>query len=182
MAPARGRTAYDPLIRVHSNNHGIRGADPRDHSGGIGVQPARGFAKGRQRPDAADARHRWQVWGPRPFSGRKHSRRCQLPETAAGSVRNNEQLALAAYNAGPEPWTEMREQDPALPGDAGLRAAHHRSQRHGARGAWIEDLQERDIVDGHSVVRSRNTRPRAAITRKSADSPSGNASALDPLC
>ena len=65
-----------------------RRAGARGHPGGIGLQPARPLAEGRDGPDAADAGHRGRPRRPQSLRSRtEHPRRRRLPALAARSVQ-----------------------------------------------------------------------------------------------
>ena len=58
------------------------------HPGGVGLQPARHVAQGRDGPDAADAGHGARARRPQPLRpGGEHSRRHGVPAAAARQVR-----------------------------------------------------------------------------------------------
>ena len=81
---------------------------------------------------------------------------------------NDEQLALAAYNAGPGAVDRHGQSSPALPRNAALRRPHQRpGRRRRPCGAGERTIyKSTDIVDGREVPRFSDTRPSTGALRR----------------
>jgi soluble lytic murein transglycosylase-like protein len=155
------RSAYDPLIRVHANNHGIRAELIR-----AVIQVESAFnpravspkgAKGLMQLMPATAVRFGVVDSFNP--GENIRAGVSYLKQLLDRYNNDEQLALAAYNAGPgavdkygskiPPYRETQDYVRRITGLNGTVRAAPESKIY----------KSVDIVDGHSVVRYTNTRP-----------------------
>ena len=96
--------SYDDLIAEHANAARAQPRlRPRGHPGGIGVQPARALAQGRDGADAADAGDRRRISRHRTPTIPRENIRAGVAYLKSLMTRFNDDvsLALAAYNAGP---------------------------------------------------------------------------------
>ena len=131
LSSPRGAITSDLITRTRREAGAQSRLRPRRDPGGIGVQPARALAEGRDGADAADAVDGGADYRVTDAYDPAQNIRAGVAYLKSLMTRFNDDVVARArgLQRGPRRGREVRQRGAALQRDAQLRRAHHRQQR-----------------------------------------------------